>query len=140
MDASQATGRAGRDTHRGGSHREMRISQWLSGRMLGVVSIALLLASVDFGQQPAPAHPAQDAPELYLSFFFFHENFAKWTEDRIAAHPDRRGQILASSSKFVGISADEFAALAITKQVTSSLLALGDEARQYVTSAAGTKA
>jgi hypothetical protein len=118
----------------------MRISQSLSGRMLGVASVALLLASVAFGQQPTAAHPAQEAPELYLSFFFFHENFAKWTEDRIAARPDQRGRILASSSKFIGISADEFGALeAITKQVTSSLRALGDEARQYVSSAAGTK-
>jgi hypothetical protein len=119
----------------------MKISQSLSGRTLGVASLALLLASVAFGQQPTAAHPAQEAPELYLSFFFFHENFAKWTEDRIAAYPAQRARILASSSKFIGISTDEFDALeAITKQVTSNLRALGDEAHQNVSVTAGTKA
>jgi hypothetical protein len=33
-----------------------------------------LWATVVAGQ-PATTHPAQDAPELYMSFFFFQEDF-----------------------------------------------------------------
>ena len=44
-----------------------------------------LLAGLAAAQQTDKTHPNQDSPELYLSFFFFHEDFAKWTDERVAA-------------------------------------------------------
>lgn len=118
----------------------MTLNQAFSRRTRGAALLALLLGCTSFGKQPTDAHPAKKASELYLSFFFFHESFVKWTEDRVASNPDQRGRIVLSSSKFLGISPDEFDALtAITKQVTSKLRAVGDEARQYVSSAAASK-
>jgi hypothetical protein len=104
-------------------------------RIRAVLSAILLCSSVALAQQTPAVHPAQDAPELYLSFFFFHEDFAKWTEARIAANPGKRGQFLNSSAKQIGISPDEFSALeTISSDITASLRVIGDEAHQYVQS------
>lgn len=100
-----------------------------------LIPVALLCSCVAMSQQPTATHPAQDAPELYLSFFFFHEDFAKWTEARMAANPGKRGQLLNSSAKHLGISPDEFSALeTISSGITASLRVIGGEAHQYVQS------
>jgi hypothetical protein len=77
--------------------------------------------------------PAQDAPELVFVILLFHEDFAKWTEARMAANPGKRGPLLNSSAKHLGISPDEFSALeTISSDITASLRAIGDEAHQDV--------
>jgi hypothetical protein len=84
-------------------------------------------------QQTTSTHPALDASDLYLSFFFFHEDFAKWTESRVTANPSKETQFLNSSAKFLGISPSEFRTLeAITSQTTASLRALSAEAQTAI--------
>jgi hypothetical protein len=74
-------------------------------------------------------------PNCICPFFFFHEDFGKWTEARIAAAPSRKNQIVSSSAKYLGIAPSEFAALeTITGGVASELRALSDEAHIYVQS------
>jgi hypothetical protein len=96
-----------------------------------------LFSTVALAQQTGPIHPGQDAPEVYLSFFFFHEDFARWTEARVSADPSRKAQIINSSAKYLGIAPGDFATLeTITGQITRQLRALSDEAHSYVQAAA----
>lgn len=98
---------------------------------------ALFLASVALAQPPRTTNPNQDSIEVYTSFFFFHDNFAKWTEERVAANPSRRAQLVGSSARFLGIAPDEFSKLeSITATVTRQLRAVSEEAHEYVAAAA----
>ena len=102
-------------------------------RTTGRVLIVSVLAAKGFAQQITATHPAPDASELYLSFFFFHEDFAKWTESRVTANPAREAQFLNSSAKFLGISPREFRTLeTITNHTTANLRALSLEAQAAI--------
>jgi hypothetical protein len=89
--------------------------------------------------QPNRAHPAPDSHALYTSFFFFVEDFAKWTDARVeAANPGDQARILNSSAKLFGITAADFAQLKIiANQSTANLRAVGDQAHAYVESVKG---
>jgi hypothetical protein len=90
-------------------------------------------------QQPKRAHPAPDSHALYTSFFFFVEDFAKWTDARVeAANPGDKARIQSSSAKLFGITAADFAQLKIiANQSTASLRAVGEQAHAYVESTKG---
>jgi len=98
-----------------------------------------LLAGLAAAQQTDKTHPNQDSPELYLSFFFFHEDFAKWSDERVAAAaPADKARVLNSSAKHLGIAPADFAKLQeITSQVVADLRGVGDEARAFVESSKG---
>jgi hypothetical protein len=102
-------------------------------------TLAIILVTLPvFAQQNAGMHPAKDSPELYLSFFFFLEDFQKWTGARVSAEPVRKDQIVNSSAKHLGISPSEFSGVeAVTSKVTAQLRALNDEAHSYVQSKKG---
>ncbi len=88
-------------------------------------------------QQPNRAHPAQDSPELYTSFFFFVEDFGKWTDARVAAaDPSDKTRISNSRARLLGIPAGDFAQLQIiSTQVAAQLRTASSDSQSYVESA-----
>jgi hypothetical protein len=92
-------------------------------------------------QQRKRAHPALDSQALYTSFFFFVEDFAKWTDARVeAATPGDKARVLNSSARLFGITAADFAQLRIiATQSTAGLRAVGEQAHAYVESAKGNR-
>ena len=73
---------------------------------------------------PSPSGGTRALPLIFL----LHEDFARWTEARIAATPARETQFLNSSAKFLGISPAGFRALeTITSQTTANLRAVSAE-------------
>jgi hypothetical protein len=71
--------------------------------VLGVLTLLFFSVTL-LSQRPERIHPPENSHELYLLFFSFQENFAVWTQDRILADPDHRTRILASSSKYLGVT------------------------------------
>ena len=101
------------------------------------IAVAMIGGASSAQNGSSSKHPDQDSPDLYRSFFFFHEDFGKWTDARISAETDsvRRDKILESSAKYLGIVPSEFTALeAVTSKVVGDMRAISDEAHAYVVS------
>ena len=112
--------------------------QQILKQFFGCTLAIILVTFPVFAQQNTGTHPAKDSTELYLSFFFFLEDFEKWTGARVSAEPARKDQMVNSSAKHLGIAPSEFAALeSVTTKVTSQLRALSDEAQSYIQSHKG---
>jgi len=106
-------------------------------RFLSAGVLVFLFATLGPAQQPGSVHPDAGTPELYMSFFFFAEDFAKWTNARVeAADGAHKSSVLKSSAKYVGVAPADFAKLQdVVTQVTSQLRAVSEEAHAYVQSA-----
>lgn len=105
-------------------------------RIAAFASSLLLACAPVLAQQTVRNHPAPDSTALYTSFFFFHEDFAKWTAARIAADPAHRDRLIASSAHYLGVTPTDFSILeTITAQVSRELRDVGNEAHDYVEAA-----
>ena len=102
-------------------------------RLVFMIGAVLSFVMTIAGQQIEERHPDPDSHDLYISFFFFSENFAKWTTERMTAEPSRKTQILNSSVKYLGIQPTEFPAFqGIISDTCQRLRLVGEEANSFV--------
>ena len=118
------------------------MSRTFAARRSGTKVVVLLLVCTPLiAWQPVAVHPSPDSTELYISFFFFQEEFARWTAERIASEPSHKEQYIKSAARYLGIAPAEFETLeTIAAEVATQMRSVGVEARSYVQSSARTAA
>ena len=94
-----------------------------------------VLLKVSPAQAPPPpvgTVPPPDHPEVYFSFFYFHDDFSRWLEGRLAAYPVRASTLTQGAAKMLRVDQTELATISsVSRSVVAQLSALHAEVKAY---------
>jgi hypothetical protein len=100
----------------------------MSLRLLCPSVLVMLSLSAQAQQQPEKRFPI-DHPELYTSFCFFVDSFSTWLEERAAADPAAKAQLMEAAGAYLKVAADEL------PKLTAACRALIVELKEIATEA-----
>ena len=108
-------------------------SAFLEGWRLVLIAIALcLFVGQGYPQQPA-LNPSPDTLDLYASFFHFHDDFSRWTDNRAAINAPDTSKFLQGVATYLHVTVVDLPKIAvITHAAVASLKSLNAETRAYV--------
>lgn len=109
-----------------------RTARWVPMFVAQSVAVTLCLAQTP-STLPSGVNPPPDDPEVYYSFFYFHDDFSGWLDRRIATSPARAPKLRQGAARLFGVQESELPRISsATRPVAASLRALSVELQAYV--------
>src|SRR5712692_4361183 len=99
----------------------------------GRARLLLVASCMAQSPTPAPVTPPADDPEVFFSFFTFHDDFSRWLDQRNAADPAGRNKRTQAAARLFGVSESELPKISVvTRSVAARLTALRGEVQGYI--------